>query len=342
MKRRLQWGLTILFCVISFGFFAAFNFVKPRILILQSYHIDYPWTRDVNIGIERVLGKRTDYSIRWHYMDTKRNPSAHFMKNAGIHAIRKINDWKPAVVIAIDDDAQEYAAKEFVNKSGISIVFSGVNGGVEHYGYMGATNVTGLYERKALAPFLDLVNDLAQHNGIKKPIRILALGDMSYSVRQDLEFMEAFDWGATRFAGKLVDTFPEWKNAVEEARGQADFIVILNYRKVHRSGEDKSLVPPREVVDWTEDNSAVALIGQNGFYVEEGGMLAIATSPYEQGEEACRLAVEIIDKQLAANQIPFRTSRQFAVYARESRLQRRGFKLTQICEAFARATSNYY
>jgi len=58
---------------------------------------------------------------------------------------------EPDVLIAVDDNAQKYAAKYFVNHPRIKIVFSGINGSVQPYGYDTANNVTGILERNPFA-----------------------------------------------------------------------------------------------------------------------------------------------------------------------------------------------
>lgn len=67
--------LGIVFSLYFCGFLVYANVQKPRILVLHSYDKEYAWTRDVSVGIRRVLDKYPYYSIKWHYMDTKRRTS---------------------------------------------------------------------------------------------------------------------------------------------------------------------------------------------------------------------------------------------------------------------------
>ncbi|CAK0754548.1 ABC-type uncharacterized transport system, periplasmic component [Gammaproteobacteria bacterium] len=127
-----------------------FNLHKPRLLILQSYNRDYSWTRDVDTGIRRILDSKRHYALRWFYMDTKRHPWPEYRKSIGQSARRLIDQWQPDVVVAVDDDAQEYVMKYYVDHPRIRIVFAGVNGEITPYGYDQASNVTGILERKEL------------------------------------------------------------------------------------------------------------------------------------------------------------------------------------------------
>ena len=95
-------------------------------------------------------------------------------------------------------------------------------------------------------------------------------------------------------------------------------------------------------MEWTEENSPVPVIGTNPFNTEDGAMLSVGVSPYEQGETMAEMARMIIEKGVAPKAIPIRTSHQYVVAFRKSALERRHMKVPQIFEAFARATENYY
>ncbi len=107
-KSNLVKVLMALFIIGALVAFVGTNLAKPRILVLHSYDLDYSWVRDVNVGLNRVL-RGKPYNVRWHYMDTKRNPSNDFRERAGLLARRIIGDWKPDLIIAVDDDPQKYA-----------------------------------------------------------------------------------------------------------------------------------------------------------------------------------------------------------------------------------------
>ena len=341
MKGRLTSAAAGLFIVATIVFVIWFNTAKPRVLVLNSYDSSYSWTRDVVLGVRRVLDARPHLSVRWYYMDTKRHPGADFKAGAGARARRQIEAWRPDLIIAVDDDAQEYAARHYVNDPHIRIVFAGVNGEVAPYGYAGAVNVTGVLERKPLQGVKDVILSIAAAH--PRPARVVHIGDTSSSVGKDDKFISAFDWTPLqRLDSKLVDNFVQWQEAIRWAGTHADFVITSNYRKLARSATDASLVSPEEVVAWTEANCRLPLIGTNGFFVEDGGMLAIGTSPYEQGEVAAEMALQILDRRRKPADIPVLSSRQFVVFTRESSLRDHGIVLSPVYEAFARATNNHY
>lgn len=337
--------LMALFIIGAMAVFVVINTAKPRVLVLHSYDTEYIWVRDINVGLNRVLLNKP-YTMRWHYMDTKRNPDEAFKQRAGVLARRIIEDWDPNVIIAVDDDAQRYAVKLYTNHPKIKIVFAGINGEIEPYGYDKAHNVTGILERKQWRGVKNLISETVVHRVKEaRPIRIAYVGDTSGSVKEDTKFLNTFDWKPyVLHSSKLVKTYDEWKAAVLKANKEADVLVTTNYRRIQVSeADEKKMVPPEELVKWTEDNTPnVPIIGTNGFYVEDGGMMALATSPFEQGRVAGEMTVKILDKKMSPKQIPVESTQQFIAYMRAERLRQNGFMVPPVYESFSRAMNNYY
>ena len=134
MKNKIVKYLSGTFIIMMLAFLVIENLSKPRVFILHSYSLEYSWVRDINEGIDRVF-KNKAYTIKWHYMDTKRHPSLEYKKLAGATAIKMIKNFNPDIIITIDDNAQKFAATHFLNKKNISIVFAGVNAEAKAYGF---------------------------------------------------------------------------------------------------------------------------------------------------------------------------------------------------------------
>jgi len=339
IKNLLMWVfLTLALCGMAW-----YKLTQPRILVLHSYATDYTWARDIDIGLKRVLDKKLGYKVLWHYMDTKNHPDKEFRRKAGAMALRAINALKPQLIIAIDDDAQAYAVKEFAGNPEVAIIFAGINGSVEPYGYDKVSNATGIYERK---PFDDLRRALLEmrtKEDAEMGRRILQLGDESDSVRTDVKEIAAFDWAPFEVTDStLVSTFDRWKKAVMESKDKADIILISNYRNIYEDAGKQKLVSPTEIMKWTEANSPLPVVGMGGFMVEEGGMFAVGASGFEQGEVTARMAIQVVDKGVVPKTIPQVMPRQFLVYMRRPLLQKHGIVLPPLYEAFARASNNYY
>ena len=339
IKKLMMWA----FLALAFAGMSWYKLSQPRILVIHSYANDYAWVRDIDVGLKRVLDTKLGYKVAWHYMDTKNHPESDFKRKAGAMARRAIDALKPTLVIAIDDDAQALAVKEFAGSPNVVIVFAGINGSVAPYGYDAASNVTGIYERKPLQDLRRALIDMRGSDGAAMGHRILHIGDRSESVGIDVKEIEAFGWAPFKITeSKLVVTFDDWKKAVLESKSSADLILISNYRNLYETAAKQQLVPPSEVMQWTEANSRVPVVGMGGFMVEEGGMFAVGASGFEQGEVAARMAIQVLDHQAAPRSIAHVMPRQFLVYVRSSLMHKRGISLPPLYEAFARASNNYY
>ena len=325
--------------------FIVVNTSKPRVLILHSYDTEYSWVRDINIALNRKLGAKP-YILRWHYMDTKRNPDDTFKQRSGVLARRIIDEWQPDILIAIDDDAQRYAAKNYVNHPKMKIVFAGINGEIEPYGYDRAKNVTGILERKQWRGVKNLIMESVRPRvPAERAVKIAYIGDTSGSVKEDTRFLEEFDWNPfVLHRSKLVKTFDEWKAEARRANLEADVLLTTNYRRIQVSADDpKKFVPPEELVRWTEDNTPkIPVIGTNGFYVEDGGMMAIATSPFEQGRVASEMTIAILEQKADPASLRVQSTQQFISYMRADRMAANNFIVPQVYESFSRAMNNYF
>lgn len=322
---------------------AWYHFSKPKIVILHSYDKEYAWVKGINTGINRILEGHREYAVNWYYLDTKRHPSPEFKANAGMAMRRMLEAATPDILIAIDDDAQAYVTRHFTNHPTLKIVFAGVNNEPSDYGFDHAHNVTGILERIPLAALKETLLLIAQDNHMHHPLTIKFIGDRSETVLGDERYFRSFDMQPIQILdSSLIETFAEWRQAVLDSEGKVDFLVCSNYRKIKRQANSVELVPAKELIGWTEKHSKVPLIGTNGFFSQDGGMLAIGTSPFEQGETAAKLALELLITGSQANQLPIRTSVQFVVAMRAPLIRARDLKLPQVYEAAARGINEYY
>jgi len=329
------------FFLSCFGVVFWVSYQRPTIMILHSYDKDYAWTREVDVGLSRVLDAQSWARVNAYYMKTKTSKDKDYLRRAGLAARRAIDAAAPDVLIAVDDPAQELVARHYVNQPGIRIVFAGVNGGIEEYGYPGAANVTGILERKPAAALAECLRFLDRDRG--KGARVMLLCDKSSSAVSDAEYLADCDWEGIDYRGaRHVDSFAEWQAAVAELAGQVDFLLVGGYRQLSCAEDYGKLVSAREVMTWTEANAAMPVVGMNVFNAEDGAMLAIGVSPFEQGEAASEMALTLLKTGQAASELPLRLSRHYVIAMRKSALSRRRIEVPRIFEAFARATNNYY
>lgn len=330
---------TIIFSMIMF-----LQMQRKTILILHSYAPDYSWVRDVNEGIKRVLQNKSFINIQWHYMNTKNHPDMQYKKKAGATAIKVIDFVSPDVLLTIDDDAQEFAAEFYKNKPNIYIVYAGVNALPQRYGYDKANNVVGILERIPMSGIKDIIFLLAEQKGIKRIPRISHVSDNSKVVQfDDFNMHSSKDWSPLILGPSfLVETFDEWKKVILEADKHMDFMLISNYRKILLSKDSNNkFVPYKEAMQWAFDHSPVPIIGINGFVCEDGAAISIATSPFEQGEVAMQMAMDLALGKKKIEEIQIAQTSQYIVVMNEARLSKSKIYLPSTYKAFAKAIDRY-
>lgn len=319
-----------------------YNFTQPRVLILHSYELDYSWVKYVNEGLMRTLKDRQDFSLYWQYMNTKVNPEESYKIKAGVMATTMIDQIKPQVIIAVDDNAQKFVGKYYINRKGISIVFCGVNGNMSDYGYDQANNVAGVHERVPVAAIHDSLRFLFDEARVKRGLRIGYLGDQSLPVKLDWDVIAAFDWAPHRLIPPImVNTYASWQKALLELQDRADVILVSNYRQLKGGPNEPTLIPPDVVIDWSRKNSKSLILGLNGFIVEDGGDIAIAASPIEQGQKAAEIALKIL-AGVDPKTIPVGSTENFLVSLRHEFQEKNKHRLPMVFEAFARSMNNYF
>lgn len=333
---RFEKIFALIFLITFTVFLTILNLKKPRIFILHSYDTDYSWVNDINIGFKRIFYKYP-YNIRYFYMNTKRNPDVEYMEKTGKIVSKMIKDWEPDILISVDDNAQEYVAKNFINHSKIKIIYTGVNARPEIYGYHQANNVTGVLERLPFDAFKEVFLQILP----KEKRKIFHIADASETSKYIQHEIEELNWDPLILEKTILcKNIEEWERAIDYAQNHADILFITHYHTI----KDKmgSVIKPSRIIEMTEPKLRIPAIGSWGFYVEDGGMMAVAVSPYEQGEIAAKMAVEILEDKKDIHTISPYTSRLFVIYVRKTNIERRNMEIPKLIEAFARATNNFY
>jgi len=315
---------------------------KPKILVLHSYTPAYSWSYDINQGILRTLDAEAVESS-YHFMATK-DATAAQKRRAQKIAHRRIADFAPDIILAVDDNASALVAKEYVGSDSIDIIFAGINGSVQPYDYDGAPNVTGIYERKPVGALVELINIMNRYDG--EASKAIFLSDKSVSAKRDADYMAAADWGASvDYRGHLsTDNFVEWQAMVRDLPAEVDYLLVGAYRHLKRAPGAESLATPAEIAEWTVKNAGKIVIGLNVFNSQDGVPVSVGVSPYEQGEVAARMALEVIKTGRPAGEFEHAHPTQYfismnAPAIRGSELYR---DMPALLEAFARSTSNYF
>ncbi|MEJ2406594.1 MAG: hypothetical protein P8171_20320, partial [Candidatus Thiodiazotropha sp.] len=153
-------------------------------------------------------------------MDTKRKKDVQSIQQAAIVAKTIIEEWKPDVVIAADDNAAKYVIQTYYRDASIPFVFCGINWDIRDYD-LPYSNTTGMVE---VAPIGLLINKAIDILGGAHSA--LYIGADTLTERKNLErFSEVSKDHNITLRSQLVSSTSEWRDAY--IAGQMyDFVII--------------------------------------------------------------------------------------------------------------------
>ncbi|MFH1420201.1 MAG: ABC transporter substrate binding protein [Planctomycetota bacterium] len=272
-----------------------------NVLLVHSYHREYEWVAGISRGVQRAL-ENTDVELETYYMDTKRRTEAAWKQESGQSALKTVETWQPDVVIAVDDNAQQYFARHLIGKNKPKVVFCGVNAEAADYGYP-AANATGILERPHYRETLALLSK------IKPDVRRIAvITDNSPTSAGALKYMRAQEIALDVVAWETPGTFKEWQQQIQAAQDRADAIVTYMYHTVAQEDTKQSMTPS-EVMAWSVANSRIPLVGMFSFAVDDGMLCGAVESAVEHGVEAGRITQQIL-AGVPPSEIPIVTATQ--------------------------------
>jgi ABC-type uncharacterized transport system substrate-binding protein len=268
------------------------SIAADRVLVVHSYHAEFEWVHDIDAVLEDQL-TTADIPYRIFYMDTKRQPDASSKLEAARKVHQLIDQYAPKVVIAVDDNAQNFVVRNYSGKSPIQFVFAGVNADPQEYGYP-AKNVTGILERtypgqvfkllKMIKPSVSHVgwvsDDSATSNLVLRRVRKQAeSGQLPIPITAYLQPV----------------TFEKWKATIKKCNADAniDALLIPLYHTVKTHAGGKS-VPSADVMHWTVNNTRKPIVGLWPFTAHDGALCAVVVDPKEHGKVAALMAKQII------------------------------------------------
>jgi len=296
-----------LICLLSVAVMAVFStystaFAEGRVLLVHSYHQGYSWTDGITKGVKEGL-KDTGVVLEVFYMDTKRNTSEDWKTQAGERAMEKTNSFKPDVVIAADDNAQEYYVSKYLKgKPAPQVVFCGVNAEASKYGYP-AANVTGILERPPFVPALELLSRLYKN---VKTVRLIT--DDSTTSTAMVSYIRTLVLPIEIASFDQPKTFSQWKGLIKAYRTTADAVFVMAY---HTVKDDKTgkVVNPEEVIEWTVSNIKKPTVGVYDFAVNDGVLAGVVESENQQGRMAAEVAKKIILDGMKSGDFPIEKAR---------------------------------
>jgi len=261
---------------------------RYKILHIMSYHAGWAWNDEQLRGFQDAL-QGVDVEYRVFAMDTKRNSSEEWIGKVAQEAKSLIDTWKPDLVYANDDNAQQYVVKDYVNGA-IPFVFSAVNAAPEDYGFAGSSNITGVLEQEHFLQTMWLLKEIAP--GVKKVAVVVDKSPMwgpvlerMKSKQGQLPKLEFTSWD-------VIETFDEFKEKMATYQNTVDAVGLLGiFQFKDANGEN---VDYREVLRWVCDHSSLPDFSYWKDRITYGTLCAVTVSAYEQGLAAGKIARGIL------------------------------------------------
>ncbi len=285
--------------------------VAAKCLYVSSYHSGYEWNDGIEKGIDKGLDNQC--TIDKFYMDTKRNPDVEFAKKMALAAKKHIEETKPDVVIACDDNASRYLVMPYFKDADLPIVFCGLNWTVSEYKYP-YTNTTGMVEVVPIRPLLDVVKNVVK--SIKNGVYLSP--DVHTEHKDFLRYKKIYAEHNISLEGVFVSKLADWKKAYLDAQ-KSDLIVLGNNAGIN----DWNI---EEVTRYAEQHATTFSV-TNYDWMMPYTMFAMTKIPEEQGEWAAEIAISILNGQRPAD-IPIVVNRKWNIFANPNLLKSANIKLS--------------
>jgi hypothetical protein len=242
MKRGLLGWLVGIFLLAAMVLLVGFNLTKPRILVLHSSQRSSGWAQRIDEGIRNALdSNRQPVTVHWHYLGLERVSREEGRQDVAAQGRRAIEQLRPHVVLAVDDEAQAYVARHYAVPAGSAraarpstrIVFTAIDGQPASYGYDSASNVSGVLERLPLPAIRETL--LMLRNG--QPARLAVIGPATPTGFAEIHQVQGFDWGPHRLvAAQALLDFAALQQAVPRLDSLADVLLVLSFGGLPKGG----------------------------------------------------------------------------------------------------------
>lgn len=249
-----------------------------KILYIDSYHEGYEWSDGITKGIESVLDG-TSVELKIHRMDTKRNDTVEFGKQAALKAKSVIEEFKPDVVIASDDPAFKYLLMPYYRDATLPFVFCGINWDASIYGAP-YKNTAGMIE-VSLTP--QLITFLKEYS---KGDRLGFMAGNTTTDKKNAEYYKKL-FNITFTKKYHVNTFEEWKQSFIKLQEEVDMVILEN-----NAG----------IIDWNNSEAEAFVLentkipaGATMDWMAPYSLIGFTKVPEEQGEWSAQTALRILN-----------------------------------------------
>ncbi|RMF43649.1 MAG: response regulator [Deltaproteobacteria bacterium] len=258
------------------------------VLLLHSYHPDFPWTRAVDHGIRKVMSQLPDPPVIYtEYLDSKRFPPRQQFPRMATLLKGKYTGITPGIILTSDDNALAFAL-EYRRElfPGVPIVFCGVNN-LERHRLNRHDKVTGVPERFDILGTLRLARRLfPNYSTIAFVSDSTTTGRLN--LREAMKLRDALGRDINyRFLIELTQS--ELAEALRELPDSSLVVNLGFWRDRHGN-----LLSNQESMRFLASNSPGPVLTLWDFLIGEGTLGGLVVNGERQGETAALLAAEIL------------------------------------------------
>lgn len=289
----------IILLSIIFNVLFASTFESKKVLYINSYHVGYNWSDEIENSIKKNL-KNSDLKIdlKIFRMDSKRNKDINYIKEVSLTAKKIIDEYKPDIVITSDDNAVKYIVVPYLNNTSIPVIFCGINVDAKKYN-LSSNNITGMIEVLLLdKPLKFLVNEL-------KAKKISFLSGDYLSARIMISHYEKIL--NRKIKKSYVNSIDEFKKEFLKLQESSDIIILENMSSLNNYNKREA-----EIIDFVYNNIKKITIGWN-HKMKKISNIVFSISANEQAEWVSKKAIEVL-KGKKINTIPIAANKNIDVY----------------------------
>lgn len=209
--------------------------LSRKIAFVNSYHRGYEWSDKIeqsflqSFGVADSAGK-SEYrfngmEIRFFYLDGKQNPQDEKLKIRASETVKLLNQWKPDLIVAADDDASKFLIQPHYSNTETPVLYCGLNWDASAYGFP-TPNIRGMVEVAPVRELIDFLTPLA------KGKRIGYIGADVLSESKELNHYKTI-LNIEFHDGGLVKSINEWKTLYRRLQKSCDMVIVLSYVGIH-------------------------------------------------------------------------------------------------------------
>lgn len=249
---------------------------KQKILFIDSYHQGYEWSDGITKGVQSVVTP-AGIDLKIVRMDTKRNPSEEFVKQAALKVKATIEEYNPDLVIGADDNCAKFVIVPYYKNAKLPFVFCGLNWDASVYGFP-TDNITGMIEVAMITQVVNYMKTYAKGNRMA-----IITADTETEHKENGNYKKMFHLD---FKEYYVKSMKEFKEQFAKMQQESDYYLFGSIAGIN---------------DWKEDEMKAFIrknikipSGTTYDYLMKYALIGVTKVPEEQGEWAAQVALKIL------------------------------------------------